>query len=211
VELLVAHDGGIPCVRQRWDGKPADSEVVQARTQALLAALKKAPRPRYVLADSTRDHEDHAIHLRHLGFITRMPSPIGSVSEAIMQARAWDSWQRLDDHTRSQRLELCHDGMAQRWLVVSSQAALERAEATLNHARPRADEALHRPLLHLQAQRDACGGPRGADGSGQGLDSSPGRLLPPERPSTLRASRPPDTAPACEGQRLAKPGPRPAG
>ncbi len=37
-------------------------------------------------------------------------------------------------HTRYQPLALCHYGMAQRWLVVYSQAALERAEATLKKA-----------------------------------------------------------------------------
>jgi len=45
--------------------------------------------------------------------------------------------------------------MAQRWLVVYSQAALERAEATLNNARAREDEAIHKQLLPLQAQRFA--------------------------------------------------------
>jgi transposase len=108
-----------------------------------------------LIADSKLYHEDNAIHLRHLGLITRIPHTIGAVSESITQALALDSWHRLDDHTRYQRLELCHYGMAQRWLVVSSQAALERAEATLNHARQREDEAIQRQLFHLQAKRFA--------------------------------------------------------
>ena len=45
--------------------------------------------------------------------------------------------------------------MAQRWLVVYSQAAYERAAATLNHARPREREAIHKQLFHLQAKRFA--------------------------------------------------------
>jgi transposase len=155
LELMVSQDGGIPWVSQRWDGTTSDIGVFQARTQALLAAFQHAPRPRYVIADSQLYHEDHAIHLRLLGCITRMPHTIGAVSEAITHALAWDRWQRLDAHTRYQRLELCHDGMAQRWLVVSSQAALGRAEAPLHHTRPREDEASHRPLFHLQAQRVA--------------------------------------------------------
>ena len=57
--------------------------------------------------------------------------------------------------TRYQRLELCHYGMAQRWLVVYSQAAYERAAATLNNARQREDEAIHKQLFHLQAKRFA--------------------------------------------------------
>jgi transposase len=155
LELMVSQDGGIPFVSKSWDGNTSDIEVFQARTQALLAAFKNAPRPRYLIADSKLYHEDNAIHLRPLGFITRLPNTIGSVSEAITQALAVDSWHRLDDHTRYQRLELCHYGLAQRWLVGSSQAALARAEATLNHARQREDEAIQRQLFHLQAKRFA--------------------------------------------------------
>jgi len=118
LELMVSQDGGIPWVSQRWDGNTSDIEMFQARTQALLAALKSAPSPRYLIADSQLYHEDNAPHLRHLGFITRLPHMIGAVSEAITHALALDSWARLDEETRYQRLELCHDGMTQRWLVV---------------------------------------------------------------------------------------------
>jgi hypothetical protein len=43
--------------------------------------------------------------------------------------------------------------MAQRWLVVSSQAAMERAEASLNKAQQREWEAIEKQLLHLHAKR----------------------------------------------------------
>ena len=43
--------------------------------------------------------------------------------------------------------------MAQRWLVVHSQAALERAEATVTKARQREEEAIAKQLFHLQAKR----------------------------------------------------------
>ena len=152
---MVSQDGGIPFVRQSWDGNTSDIEMFQARTQALLAAFQQAPHPRYLIADSKLYHEANAPHLRHLGCITRLPHTIGSVSEAVTQALAWESWTRLDEETRYQCLELCHYGMAQRWLVVSSQAALERAEATLNNASQREDEAIHQQLLPLQAQRVA--------------------------------------------------------
>ena len=71
----------------------------------------------------------------------------------ITQALTWDTWHRLDDNTRYQCLELCHDGMTQRWFVVHSEAALERAEATINKARQRETEAVEKPLFHLQAKR----------------------------------------------------------
>jgi hypothetical protein len=43
--------------------------------------------------------------------------------------------------------------MAQRWLVVYSQAAFERAVATLQKVTQREDEAITKALFHLQAQR----------------------------------------------------------
>jgi transposase len=43
--------------------------------------------------------------------------------------------------------------MAQRWLVVQSEAALERAAATITTARPREEAAIARPLVHRQAPR----------------------------------------------------------
>jgi transposase len=123
LDLMVSEDGGIPFVSKRWDGNTSDIEMFQARAQALLAAFQHAPHPRYLIADSKLYHEANATHLRHLGFITRIPHTIGSVAEVLTQALALDCGHRLDAHTRYQRLELCHDGMAQRWLVVYSQAA----------------------------------------------------------------------------------------
>jgi hypothetical protein len=154
-ERMGSEAGGLPCVRTSGDGHTADLEMFQARAQALRAALPQAPHPRYLRADSTLDHEDQATHRRHLGLITRMPHTRGAVAEVLTPARAWDGWPRLDDPTRDQRLERCHDGRAQRGLVVSSPAADARAAATRHHARPRARETIHPPLLHRHAQRVA--------------------------------------------------------
>jgi transposase len=153
LELMVSQDGGVPFGSKSWDGNTSDSEVFQARAQALMAAFQNAPSPRYLIADSKLYHEDNAPNRQKLGFITRIPSTIGAVSQVVAQALAWDTWHRLDDNTRYQGIELCHYGMAQRWLVVHSEAALERAEVTINNARRREEAALARQLFHLQAKR----------------------------------------------------------
>ena len=72
---------------------------------------------------------------------------------SFCQALQWDTWQPVDPKTCSQPLGLGHYGMVQRWLVVYSQAAFERAEATLKKATQRGDETIKKQLLHLQAQR----------------------------------------------------------
>ena len=153
LELMVAQDGGVPFVSKSWDGNTSDIAVFPERAQALLAAFKHAPSPRYLSADAQLYPEDQASNLQQLGFITRIPNTLGAVSQVIAPALTWDTWHQLDDTTRSQCLALCHYGMAQRWLVVYSQAACERAEATVIKAKQRDEEAIAKPLFHLQATR----------------------------------------------------------
>ncbi|MGH7393484.1 MAG: IS1634 family transposase [Candidatus Rokuibacteriota bacterium] len=153
LELMVSQDGGVPFLSKSWDGNTSDTQIFQERAQALMTAFTNAPSPRYLIADSKLYHDDNAANLANLGFITRIPNTIGSVSQVIRQALTGDTWHLLDEKTRYQRLELCHYGIAQRWLVVHSQAALERAEATVNHARQREEATIAQQLFHLQAQR----------------------------------------------------------
>ena len=150
---MVSQDGGGPVVRQRWDGHASDTKIVQERAAALMATCQRSPTPRSRVADSPRDHEDHAAHLHPLGFLTRLPNTLTWVSPVVTHALNGATWERLADTTREHRIALCHYGMAQRWLVVSSQAALERAEATVSNACQREAEALKQPLLHVHAQR----------------------------------------------------------
>jgi transposase len=153
LELMVSQDGGVPCVSTSWDGHTSDIHVFQERAQALMTAFAHTPSPRYLVADAKLYHADNAPHLTNMGFITRIPNTLGVVSQVIRQALTWDTWHPVDDNLRYQRLELCHDGLAQRWLVVYSQAAFERAAATLKKATQREDEAITKALFHLQAQR----------------------------------------------------------
>ena len=153
LELMVSQDGGVPFVSKSWDGNTSDTQVFQQRAEALMRAFKDTPTPRYLVADAKLYCEDNAVHLAKLGFITRMPATLKVVSQVLGQALQWDRWQPLDDTTRYQPVALCHYGIAQRWLVVSSQAAFERAKATLHKVTQREHEVITKQLFHLQAQR----------------------------------------------------------
>jgi transposase len=153
LELLVSQDGGVPLVSKSWDGNTSDTQIFKERAEALMAACASAPTPRYLGADAKLDTEDTAATLAKRGFITRLPGTLKLVSQVITQALQWDRWHRLDETTRYDGLELCHYGMAQRWLVVWSQAAMERAEARINKAQQREWAAIEKQLLHLHAKR----------------------------------------------------------
>jgi transposase len=153
LELLVSQDGGVPLVSKSWDGNTSDTQIFKERTEALLAAFTSSPTPRYLVADAKLYTEDTAATLAKLGFITRIPGTLKLVSQVITQALQGDRWHRLDETTRYDGIELCHYGMAQRWLVVSSQAAMARAEASITKAQQREWAAIEKQLFHLHAKR----------------------------------------------------------
>jgi transposase len=153
LELMVSQDGGVPLVSKSWDGNASDTQIFQERAQALMTAFAHAPTPRYLVADAKLYTEATAATLAKLGFITRIPGTLKLVSQVMSQALQEDTWHALEATTRYQGLALCHYGMAQRWLVVSSQAALERAEASLRKAQQREGDAIEKQLFHLQAKR----------------------------------------------------------
>jgi transposase len=153
LELLVSQDGGVPLVSKSWDGNTSDTPIFKERAEALMTTFASSPTPRYLVADAKLYTEDTATTLAKLGFITRIPGTLKLVSQVITQALQWDRWHRLDETTRYYALELCHYGIAQRWLVVSSQAARERAEVSIAKAQQREWNAIEKQLWHLHAKR----------------------------------------------------------
>jgi transposase len=153
LELMVSQDGGVPLVSKTWDGNASDSQIFQDRAKALLSTFAQSPTPRYLIADSKLYSKDNAAQLKPLGFITRIPDTLTLVSQVIRQALREDTWQALDDTTRYHRLELCHYGMAQRWFVICSEAAMQRAEKSVSKAQKREFDAIEKQLFHLQARR----------------------------------------------------------
>jgi transposase len=153
LELMVSQDGGVPLMSKSWDSNASDTQIFQARAQALMSTFKGSPTPRYLVADAKLYNEENAANLKKLGFITRIPGTLKVVSQVIGQALKWDTWHRLDETTRYQPIELCHFGMAQRWLVVWSQASRERAQASVTKALTREAATIQKQLFHLQANR----------------------------------------------------------
>ena len=153
LELMVSQDGGVPLVSQTWDGNASDNQIFQDRAKALLSTFEQSPTPRYLIAHSKLYSQANAAKLKPLGFITRIPETLKIVSQVIGQALRSETWQTLDDTTRYHRLELCHYGMAQRWLVVCSEAAQQRADHRVSKAQQRELEAIDKQLFHLQAKR----------------------------------------------------------
>ena len=153
VARLVSPDGGVPVVRQRWDGNTSDPRGFPARAAAFMRAFKATPSPRERVAAANRYGEANAAHLAPWAVIPRMPAPLTWGSQVMSHALQQATWPPGEDATRDPPREWGHEGMAPRGLGGSSRAALERAEATRPHATPRAGAARPPPLGHRPAHR----------------------------------------------------------
>ena len=149
LELMVAQDGGVPLMSQSW----SESVVCKERCEALLTPCAARETPRSLIADATLSPAAHAPTWARLPFLTRIPETLTVTRQVIEQAWAWGEWQPLHETVQYQRVELCHYGMAQRWLVVSSQDAWQRAALTLAKAQAKELAQVQKQLFHLQAQR----------------------------------------------------------
>ena len=119
----------------------------------MIAQFKASESPRYLIADAKVYTEANAANLACLLFITRIPETLKVTQQVIEQAWAWGQWQPLDETTSYQQVALCHYGIAQRWLIVSSQEARQRAKTTVAKAQAKEYEQVQKQLFHLQAQR----------------------------------------------------------
>jgi transposase len=90
LELMGSQDGGVPLMSKSWDGNASDTKIFQEQAHALMATFQGSPSPRSLVADAKRYSEEHAVHLKHLGFITRMPGTLKLVTQVITQALTGD-------------------------------------------------------------------------------------------------------------------------
>jgi len=155
LEVMVSHDGGVPFLSQSWDGNASDTEVFKERSAALIAQFEASETPRYLIADSKLYTKENAVNLARLLFMTRIPETLKVAQQVIDQSWSFDQWQEIDGEEtyRYQRVDLCHYGMEQRWLVIYSQAAWQRGEKTVAKAVAKEQERVDKHLFHLQAQR----------------------------------------------------------
>ncbi len=136
--MLVSQDGGVPLFMKSHDGNASDSVLFRQRAEALLEEFKSSDAPRYLIADSKLYSKKGAEFLSQLAFMTRIPRSLKREQEATQAALAEpNAWVDLSPSYRYQRLELTHYGIEQRWLVIYSEGAYQRASETLAKAEER--------------------------------------------------------------------------
>jgi len=155
-ELLVSQDGGVPLMMKSWDGNASDNKIFTERSTMLIEHFKESSEPRYLIADSKLYSEDNAMNLKQLGFITRIPGTIKEERQSIITAIANNQWSPLNDENRYSVRYLEHYGISQRWIIVFSNKARQRAADTLNKAVKKEREKIESQLWHLSNKPFDC-------------------------------------------------------
>ncbi|WP_119344708.1 IS1634 family transposase, partial [Facilibium subflavum] len=156
LELVNSQDGGIPLMMKSFDGNTSDSKIFKDRCQQLLKSLNASDGPHYLVGDSKLYCEDNAKHLSQLKFITRIPRTYKEESKAINAAITANQWVRVDTKSRCYEYTTNHLGIEQRWLVVDSQSARERAKNTLDKQVDKEFQAALKAAMHLRNKPFDC-------------------------------------------------------
>jgi transposase len=131
-ELLVSQDGGVPIMMKSWDGNANDNKIFLEMSKELIDKFKDIEVPRYLIADSKLYTAENAENLNKLNFITRIPRSNKEETLQIVKAFATNDWVKLDNENCYFAETLIHNGIYQRWIVVNSNAARNRAVKNIN-------------------------------------------------------------------------------
>jgi len=155
-EMIVSQDGGIPLACKNWDGNASDNKIFRERSKALIASFKSRKEEQYCIADSKLYHKKNSEFLSQILFITRIPSTNKEEKQSISNALSNNQWTIVDENYQFCEQPIEHMDIKQRWLVVHSKAARERAQKTISRQVKKSENLLEKALFHLQAQRFAC-------------------------------------------------------
>ena len=126
LQLIVDHQAGLPLLMQPLDGNAEDKTHFRQTLQTHLGQLRTDYELEYVVADSALYTAETLPLLQETGWITRVPATLKAAQEALRQLDP-ETMPGLDEQTRGQSMTSDYAGVTQRWRVVYSEAAHQRA------------------------------------------------------------------------------------
>src|ERR671914_54192 len=125
VQLIADNQAGISFLVEAFNGNSSDKRSFRATVKAHVGQLKRDYQLGYLLADSALYTAETLPTLNELGWITRVPESLKEARQAIEEAAPvlMESLDKLS----YQHLESAYAGVRQRWVVVYSPEAYQRA------------------------------------------------------------------------------------
>jgi transposase len=132
-ELIVEPQAGIPVLMTPLSGTSSDAPAFGHVVRAHMAQLHTTDGTTYLVADSALYREDNLQQLSEtrLKWSTRVPAPLGAAQAALAHAAPETMAPRLDGY-RDRVLTSTDGGVAQRWVLISSEPRLPQAQRTVD-------------------------------------------------------------------------------
>ena len=157
LDLMVEHQAGLPMLMEPLSGNSSDQGSFPELIDRHLSHLQRAHGFDYVVADSALYSADHIGGLDKAGtkFITRVPGTIKEAKQAVEEADL-EAMKSLADGYRGKTLRSEYGDVRQRWLLVWSEEAEQRAidQAAKQLQREHAEEK--KAFRKLKGQEFAC-------------------------------------------------------
>ena len=155
ISLMSSSDGDVPLLAKTIGGNSSDKKHFKEALSALQKEVKGSHQPSYYVADSALYTKESLTALDNTLWITRVPGQIKAVKEAYS---ACNKEMMRDGGNGYWYTELgCnYGGIAQRWLVVHSDKALNRDLKTLERRIIKEEEKAKKDWKKLRAAEFSC-------------------------------------------------------
>ena len=133
LDLMVEHQAGIPVLMKPLSGTSHDAPAFGQIIQEHMAQWHTTDGTTYLVADSALYSEDNLQRLSEtrLKWITRVPATLREAQAALAQANP-QTMAPLPDGYRDRTLTSTYGGVAQRWVLISSEQRLPQAQRTVD-------------------------------------------------------------------------------
>jgi len=156
LSLISTFDGAVPLFAGAIRGNTSDTKHFKELIKLIEESIKNSTDDHYFILDSAAYCKENLKTLNKVFLITRVPESISAAKE-LKEAYA-ASLNRLHGDEDYKFAEVCsvYGGSPQRWVVVYSRVAHDRAKKTINALVKKENEELQKGLKRLSKQRFAC-------------------------------------------------------
>jgi len=154
LQLICEHQAGIPLWMKALSGNSNDSSDFRETISTHLSHLKETVGMSMMVADSALYAKETLQELDDFAWISRVPETIKGVSELCQSMAA--EWANVKPERVCKAIGSNYGGVNQRWLIVYTRAAHERAEKTVNRQCLKQSEAEWKAFEQLKKLEFAC-------------------------------------------------------
>lgn len=157
INLATTGSAAFPIWMETHSGNASDKNILHEsaqRMQDFCQRLKDEPEFMYV-GDSAM-YEKCTKQTGSLIWLSRVPSNIKAAKELLQRDKNDFAWVELNDGYRMCPIEICHQGVHQRWVIIFSEQAYLREIKTLEKNIAQEYEQQTKALWHLSHQTYQC-------------------------------------------------------